>query len=105
VQEINGRHRLQQRFGGDAIRDLAAGQMKGDRAAVQINKSVDLGRSSAAWPAYGLGALPPFPPEALRWAFTAVLSINNSAGGPPAEANVWNTFCHTPLFDHRTNRL
>jgi|TARA_B110000305_G_C19241659_1_gene540200 hypothetical protein len=48
VQEINGRHRLQQRFGGDAIRDLAAGQMKGDRAAVQINKSVDLGRSSAA---------------------------------------------------------
>jgi len=105
VQEINGGHCRQQRFRSDAIRDLASGQVKGDRTAFQINKSMDFGGASAARTAYGLGALPPFPPEALRCAFTAVLSINNSAGGPPADANAWKTSCQTPLSDQRTNRL
>lgn len=88
VQKTDGGHSVQQRLGGDAIRDVAAGQVEGDGTAVQVYEGVDFGGASAARTADGLGALPPLPPDALRCAFTAVLSMSNSAGGPPAAASV-----------------
>ena len=77
---------LQQLLGGLAISDLAAGQQEGDGAAVAIGQGVDLGRAPAARAADGLLALPPFPPEAERCAFTAEESMSTCAGGPPARA-------------------
>ncbi len=105
VQDRRRRHPLEQGVGGGAIRDLAAGQQKGDRTAVRVGERVDLRGPAAAGPAYRLIALPPLPPDAQRWAFTAELSINACAGGPPAEASAWMISVHTPLVAHRTKRL
>ena len=48
---------------------------------------------------------PPFPPPAERCAFTCVLSIRTTVGGPLAAANVSNTSRQTPLAAERTLRL
>ena len=85
-KEVAFRHELQQGLGRGAIGHLAAGQQEGDRAAVLVAERVDLGAAPASGAAYGLGALPPFPPAAQRCARTAEESISTSAGGPPAEA-------------------
>jgi hypothetical protein len=75
VQEIGGGHPVEQTVGGGAVGDLTAGQQEGERPTTLIAQGVDFGGSSASGPSDGLGALPPFPPLAERWARTAVESI------------------------------
>jgi hypothetical protein len=58
---------------------------------------MDFGRPSPARATDRLVFLPPFPPEAERWAFTAELSIKTCSGGPPACASAWNKSTQTPL--------
>ena len=65
----------QQRRGRRAVRDLTSGQQESDRPALAVRERVELGRASAAGAADRLIALPPLPPAAERWAFTAELSI------------------------------
>ena len=102
MQDASGRHLLQQDCPGGAISDLPAGEQEGDGPTVAIGQRVDLGRASAARAADGLAALPSFPPEAERCAFTAELSISTWAGGPPAFAKAWKRSTHTPLAAQRT---
>jgi len=87
MKDVGFRHEVQQGVGRRAIGHLAAGQEKGDRAALTVGQGVDLGGAPAPGAAYGLTEFPPFPPEAQRWALTADESISSSAGGPPAEAS------------------
>ena len=105
MHQIGGRQLVQQAVGSGAVGDLAPGQQEGDGAAGGIGQGVDFRRSPPTGPADRLTALPPFPPEAQRCAFTAELSIRTSAGGPPAPANAWNMSAHTPLAAQRWNRL
>ena len=57
---------IEQSVGGDAVRDLAAGQQERDRAAEAIGQRVDFRRPPTARTADRLRVLPPFPPEAQR---------------------------------------
>ncbi|KQT83729.1 hypothetical protein ASG51_16465 [Methylobacterium sp. Leaf465] len=66
---------------------------------------MDLGRAPAPRAADGLVLLPPLPPAAQRWAFTAVESISTWEGGPPAWDSVSNNPTQTPLAAQRTKRL
>lgn len=66
TQDRGRGHLVEQRVGGDAIRDLAAGQEESDWAAERVCERVDFGRPPAARAADRLIELPPFPPEALR---------------------------------------
>ena len=102
MEDAGGRHLLQQCRSRRAIGDLAAGEQEGDGPAVAIGQRVDLGRAPAARAADGLVALPPFPPEAERCAFTAEESISTWAGGPPALARAWKRSTQTPLAAQRT---
>jgi hypothetical protein len=92
VQDIVIWKTVEQRSASGTIRDLAAGQHESERTALSIGQRMDLGRLPAARAADGLIFLPPFPPAAERWAFTAELSIRTCADGPPACANAWNKF-------------
>jgi len=65
---------------------MATGQQEADGTTGEVRQGVDLRCPAAARTTDGLAALPPFPPAAQRWALTAELSINTSAGGPSAEA-------------------
>ena len=102
MEDECGRHPLDQDRPGLAISDLAAGEHEGDGPAVAIGQRVDLGRAPAAGAPDGLVALPPFPPEAERCAFTAEESISTWAGGPPALAKAWKRSTQTPLAAQRT---
>ena len=53
---------------------LAAGQVEGDRMAVEVGLQVDFGGEAAARAAERLTFLPPFAPAAETWARTTVLS-------------------------------
>lgn len=86
VDQFSDRHLIEQDVGSDAIRNLPAGEQESDGAAVPVGQGVDFGGAAAARAADRLVPLPPFPPEAQRWAFTAEESIRTSAGGPPAVA-------------------
>ncbi len=86
MKDIALRQTVEQQICSGAISDIATCQQEGKRATGIIGQRVDFGRAPAPRPAYGLVPLPPFPPEAQRWAFTAELSINTWAGGPSAEA-------------------
>jgi hypothetical protein len=77
-------------------------EQEGDRPAVAVGQRVDLGRAPTARAADGLIALPPFPPEAERCAFTADESMSTWAGGPPAFARAWKRSTQTPLAAQRT---
>ena len=68
------------------IRHIAAAQDQQQRTPGSIGQGMDFARSPATRAANRLAALPPFPPLAQRCALTAELSINTSAGGPPAAA-------------------
>jgi hypothetical protein len=57
-----------------SVAALAAGQIEGDRMAVEVGLQVDLGREAAARAAERLAALPPFAPAAETCARTTVLS-------------------------------
>lgn len=86
MDQIGGGDFVEQGVGGDAIRDLPAGEQEGDGAAVPVGQGVDFGGATAARATDRLVPLPPFPPEAQRCTFTAEESIKTSAGGPPAVA-------------------
>lgn len=68
---------IQQQFEERAVAGLAAGQVKGDRLAVEVALEVDLGGEAPARAAKGLSVLPPFAPAADTWARTTV------------ESNIW----------------
>lgn len=87
VEDRRLRHQVEQLIGGNTIRYLTAGQEKGDRSAQSIGQGVDFGRATATRTTDRLVEFPPFPPEALRCAFTADESIMSWAGGPPVEAS------------------
>ena len=53
---------------------LAAGQVEGDRMAIEVGLQVDLGGEAATRAAERLILLPPFAPAAETWARTMVLS-------------------------------
>lgn len=53
---------------------LAAGQVEGDRMAVEVGLQVDFGGEAAARATERLTLLPPFAPAAETWARTTVLS-------------------------------
>jgi hypothetical protein len=57
-----------------SVAALAAGQIEGDRMAVEIGLQVDLGGEAAARAAERLAVLPPFAPAAETCARTTVLS-------------------------------
>lgn len=57
-----------------AVAHLAAGQMDGDGAAVEVGLEMDFARKPASRPAERLALLPPFAPAAETWARTTVLS-------------------------------
>ena len=57
-----------------AVAGLAAGQVEGERQAVEIGFQVDLAGKPAARAAEGLALLPPFAPAAETWARTTVES-------------------------------
>ena len=88
-----------------AVCGLARCQQEGERPALVVGDGVDLGVATAPADPDRLEVRPPFPPAADRCAFTCVLSISTSAGGPPAAASVSNTVRHTPLAAQRTLRL
>ena len=98
-------HPFQQQVCGRAVSDLATRQKESDGAAQAIGQGVDLGGAAAPRTADRLIALPPFPPDAQRCAFTAEESIRTCAGGSPAEAKAWKMSTQTPLAAHRTNPI
>ena len=57
-----------------AVADLTAGQVEGQRQAVEIALQVDFGGKPAARAPEGLVLLPPFAPAAETWARTIVES-------------------------------
>ena len=105
MDDAPDRQAAQQRFGRSTVCGLTRRQLEGERLALGVGDGVDLGVASAAADADRLGMRPPFPPAADRWAFTCVLSIRTSAGGPPAAANASKTVCQTPFPDQRLCRL
>lgn len=66
MQDFGGGYVVEQRIGGGAIRNLAAGQQERDRAAEAIGQRVDFRRPPATGTADRLREFPPFPPEAQR---------------------------------------
>jgi hypothetical protein len=66
VQDLGRDDPVEQKFGSDTIRHLAAGQQERDRATEAIGQGVDFRGPSAARAADRLAEFPPFPPEAQR---------------------------------------
>ena len=81
VQDLAGRKPRQKFRAGCAINDLAAGECERERTALCVRQRMDFGRPPAARASNRLAFLPPFPPAAERWAFTAELSIKTCSVG------------------------
>jgi hypothetical protein len=105
MDDAPSRQVRQQSLARLAIGGLARCQQEGERSSLSIGDGVDLGVATAPADADRLEVRPPFPPAAERCAFTCVLSINTSVGGPPSAASASNTARHTPLAAQRTLRL
>jgi hypothetical protein len=105
MQDYRGSELIEQNVRCGAVGNLAAGQQEPDGTAEAVSQSMDFGGASATRATDCLLALPPFPPDAQRCAFTAEESISTSAGGPPAAAKAWKMSIQTPLADQRTKRL
>jgi hypothetical protein len=95
----------QQMLGRAAVGRLPRRQVEGEWPAVSVGDGVNLGVATAATATHRLRVSPPLPPAAERCAFTCVLSISISYGGPPAAASAAKTSRHTPSAAHRTHRL
>ena len=76
---------VEQEFEVAAVARLAAGQMEGERQAIQVDLEVDFGREAAARTAESLIVLPPFAPAAETSARTTVESniLPLAAGDTP----------------------
>ncbi len=83
------------------IGNVAGRQGKGDRSAAIVGQAVDLAGPTTARAADRFLQLPLFEPAAERWAFTCVLSIDNSSGTGPAPAIFSNNRCQIPRDAHR----
>jgi hypothetical protein len=105
MQKCGFRQRVEQGIGGFAVRHLSADQHKRDGAAKGIGQRVDFRRSTTPRATNRLRPFPLFPPAAQRGAFTAGLSINVSAGGPPVEASALKIPYQMPLSPQQTKRL
>ena len=88
-----------------AIVRLTAGQEDGEEAAPSIRECVYLRVAPASRATNSLLLLPPFPPDAERWALTCVESIICVSADRPRPANSRNRFSQTPRRAQRTNRL
>ena len=85
---------------------LAAGQVEGDRMAVEVSLQMDLGREAAARTAERLAFLPPFAPAAEIWARTMVLSnICTRWAEADSEARWSKKISNTPALLNRSNRF
>ncbi len=78
------------------VGDISRCQRDGDDPATSIGQTMDFRGSSAPRDADRLRVLPPFPPDAERWAFTWELSSANSSGTGPAAAAAAKMRCQTP---------
>jgi len=96
---------IEQDIGRAAIGNLTTRQQEAEWPAFAIGERVQLAVAAASADPDRLDERPPFPPPAERCAFMCVLSMRTSAGGPPADASVTNSSCHTPFAAQRTNRL
>ena len=65
---------IEQDFEIATVAGFAAGEMKGERQAAEIDLQVDFRREAAARAAERLIVLPPFAPAAETWARTTVES-------------------------------
>src|SRR5205085_3192684 len=89
-----------------AVAGLAAGQMEGQRQAVEIALQVDFGGKPAARTAEGLAVLPPFAPAAETCARTMVEStICTRCAVPLIPARIASIASNTPLWLNRQNRF
>src|SRR5690606_28878505 len=91
----------QQQLRRTAVGRLSRRQVEGERPALRVGDGVEFGVAAAPADADRLGVSPRFPPAAERCAFTCVLSISTSAGGPPSAGSASNTARHTPFSDQR----
>ena len=104
---------VQQMLGGAAVGGLSRRQQEGERSSLAVGDGVDLGIATAPADADRLEVRPyfdrlstgSFPPAAERCAFTCVLSIKTSVGGPPSAASASKTARQTPFAAQRTLRL
>src|ERR1700694_3451771 len=89
-----------------AVADLAPGQMKCDRQAVEIGLEMDFAREPAPRTSERLILLPPFAPAAETWARTTVLSnICTRAAVGLVSARSWKNTSNTPARLSRQNRF
>ena len=89
-----------------AVAGLAAGQMEGQRQAVEIGLQVDFAGKSAARAPEGLTLLPPFAPAAETWARTTVEStIWTRWAVPLVSAKLASRASKTPRWLSRQNRF
>lgn len=84
---------------------LARRQTKRNGPARLVGQGMNLGRPSAARPSNGLCILPPFPPDAERWALIEVMSALVVPTTPEEPDKAWKTSSHTLCLDHRLKRL
>ena len=96
---------VQQMLGGAAVGGLSRRQQEGERSSLAVGDGVDLGIATAPADADRLEVRPPFPPAAERCAFTCVVSIKTSVGGPPSADSASKTARQTPFAAQRTLRL
>jgi len=98
------RPQIQQQLEQRAVADLAAGQVEGERLALEVALEVDLGGEAAARSAEGLALLPPFAPAAETWARTTVESnICTRWAVRLSEARVSKNSSNTPAWRSRQN--
>jgi len=96
--------RVQNLFDNLAVMDLTARHDEVQRAALAVDDRMDFRAPPAAADADRLVLLPPFAPEAARWAFTMVESIRYRLSRD-FEANLSKIFFHMPRRDQRLKRL
>lgn len=100
------RAEIEQRFEMPAVAGLAAGQVEGERQAVEIEFQVDFGGEAAARQAERLAVLPPFAPAAETWARTMVEStICTRCAVPLISAKIDSIASKTPRWLNRQNRF
>lgn len=97
---------IQQQFEQRAVAGLAAGQVEGDRLAVEVALEVYFGGEAAARATEGVAFLPPFAPAAETWARTTVESnIWTRWAVRLSEARVSKNSSNTPAWRSRQNRF
>ena len=111
VVSLVAKHTLRRLYTADqafcdrAVVRFTSGQQNGDEASFSICECVDLRIAPSARAANSLFLLPPFPPDAERWALTCVESIICVSVDRPFPASSRNRFSQMPRRAQRTKRL